>query len=108
MGAGETQFPGYHAMVVSALTGHGDQDFLTILPATTTGAAGNCRGVGLSVFSTDALRSNSAPLLEVMHLRQILAGFHLLVPKPGETPPAADPLDRRSRQFMRFHRCAPR
>ena len=36
MGTGETAYPGFHAMVVSALTGHGDQELLQILPATTT------------------------------------------------------------------------
>jgi AcrR family transcriptional regulator len=36
MGTGETAYPGVHAMVVSALTGHGDQELLEILPATTT------------------------------------------------------------------------
>jgi arginase len=34
MGTGETAYPGFHAMVVSALTGHGDQELLEILPAT--------------------------------------------------------------------------
>jgi arginase len=36
MGTGETAYPGFHAMVVAALTGHGDQELLEILPATTT------------------------------------------------------------------------
>ena len=36
MGTGESAYPGFHAMVVSALTGHGDQELLEILPATTT------------------------------------------------------------------------
>jgi arginase len=36
MGTGETAYPGFHAMVVSALTGQGDQELLEILPATTT------------------------------------------------------------------------
>jgi arginase family enzyme len=36
MGTGGTAYPGFHAMVVSALTGHGDQELLQILPATTT------------------------------------------------------------------------
>jgi arginase len=36
MGTGETAYPGFHAMVVSALTGHGDLELLEILPATTT------------------------------------------------------------------------
>ena len=35
MGTGETAYPGFHAMVVSALTGHGDRELLQILPATT-------------------------------------------------------------------------
>jgi hypothetical protein len=30
MGTGETVYPGFHAMVVSALTGHGDQELLEI------------------------------------------------------------------------------
>ena len=35
MGTGDSDYPGYHAMVVSALTGHGDQQLLGLLPATT-------------------------------------------------------------------------
>jgi arginase len=78
MGTGETAYPGFHAMVVSALTGHGDHESLEILPAMTT-ADGSLVGRhdwtdptlpaiaaewGLSVFSPDALRSTSAPLLD--------------------------------------------
>jgi arginase len=37
MGTGETEYPGYHAMVVSALTGHGDPELLQMLPATSGG-----------------------------------------------------------------------
>ena len=66
-------------MVVSALTGHGDQELLQILPATTTADRVALVGMhdwtdptlpaiadewGLSVFSPDALRSTSAPLLD--------------------------------------------
>ena len=36
MGTGETAYPGFHAMVVSALTGRGDQELLETLPGTTT------------------------------------------------------------------------
>lgn len=36
MGTGQSDYPGYHAKVVSALTGHGDPDLLGLLPATTT------------------------------------------------------------------------
>jgi arginase len=79
MGTGETAYPGFHAMVVSALTGHGDQELLEILPATTTADRVALVGMhdwtdptlpaiadewGLSVFSPDALRSSSAPLLD--------------------------------------------
>ena len=79
MGTGETAYPGFHAMVVSALTGHGDQELLEILPATTTADRVALVGMhdwtdptlpaiadewGLSVFSPDALRSTSAPLLD--------------------------------------------
>jgi arginase len=79
MGTGETAYPGFHAMVVSALTGHGDQELLQILPATTTADRVALVGMhdwtdptlpaiavewGLSVFSPDTLRSTSAPLLD--------------------------------------------
>ena len=74
MGTGETAYPGFHAMVVSALTGHGDQVLLEILQATTTADRVALVGMhdwtdptlpaladewGLSVFSPDALRSTS-------------------------------------------------
>jgi arginase len=79
MGTGETAYPGFHAMVVSALTGHGDQELLEILPATTTADRVALVGMhdwtdptlpaiadewGLSVFSPEVLRSTSAPLLD--------------------------------------------
>jgi arginase len=79
MGTGETDYPGYHAMVVSALTGHGDDELLEILPATTTADRVALVGMhdwtdptlpaiadewGLTVFAPDALRSTSAPLVD--------------------------------------------
>jgi arginase len=79
MGTGEGGYPGFHAMVVSALTGHGDEELLEILPATTTADRVALVGMhdwtdpmlpaiaaewGLSVFSPDALRSSGAPLLD--------------------------------------------
>ena len=79
MGTGETAYPGFHAMVVSALTGHDNQELLQILPATTTADRVALVGMhdwtdpmlpaiadewGLSVFSPDTLRSSSAPLLD--------------------------------------------
>ena len=78
MGTGKTAYPGFNAMVVSALTGHGDQGLLEILPATTTADRVALVGMhdwtdpmlpaiaaewGPSVFS-HALRSTSAPLLD--------------------------------------------
>ena len=77
MGTGETDYPGYHAMVVSALTGHGDSELLDILPATTIADRLALVGMhdwtdrtlpaiaeewGLTVFAPDGLRSTSAPL----------------------------------------------
>jgi arginase len=79
MGTGETDYPGYHAMVVSALTGHGDTELLDILPATTTADRVALVGMhdwtdptlpaiaddwGLTVFAPDVLRSTSASLLD--------------------------------------------
>ena len=79
MGTGEGEYPGYHAMVVSALTGHGDAELLSILPATTTSDRVALVGMhdwtdptlpaiaeewGLTVFAPDALRTSSATLLD--------------------------------------------
>lgn len=79
MGTGESSYPGYHAMVVSALTGHGDHDLLARLPATTTADRIALVGMhdwtdptlpamadewGLTVFPPNNLRSTSAALLE--------------------------------------------
>jgi arginase len=33
VGTGDSEYPGYHAMAVSALTGHGDPDVWALLPA---------------------------------------------------------------------------
>lgn len=79
MGTGASAYPGYHAMVVSALSGHGDPKLLGILPATTTADRVALVGMhnwtdptlpaiaaewGLTVFSPDVLRSSSAGLLD--------------------------------------------
>ncbi|WP_344810153.1 arginase family protein [Microlunatus ginsengisoli] len=79
MGTGESDYPGYHAMVVSGLTGHGDQELLDILPATITPDRVALLGMhdwtdptlpavaeqwGLTVFGPDALRTSSAPVLD--------------------------------------------
>jgi Arginase/agmatinase/formimionoglutamate hydrolase, arginase family len=74
---GETEYDGYHAMAVSALTGHGDQEIVNLLPATvaasrvalvglhewTEDAYRNVETWGLTVFPPDALRTKSDGLL---------------------------------------------
>ena len=82
MGTGKTAYPGYHAMVVSALTGHGDPELLDLLPATIAADRVALVGMhdwtdptlpaiadewGLTVFNPDALRSDSAPLIDWLH-----------------------------------------
>jgi arginase len=79
MGTGETEYPGYHAMVVSALTGHGDWELLDLLPATIPADRVALVGMydwtdptllaiadewGLTVFDPNGLRSDSAPLVD--------------------------------------------
>jgi hypothetical protein len=82
MGTGETAYPGYHAIVVSAVAGHGDPELLQILPATTTADQVALVGMhdwtepswpaitrnwGLSVFGPDELRSTSTASAGVAH-----------------------------------------
>lgn len=71
-------YPGYHAMAVAALTGHGDRDVETLLPATVPGhrvaltglhawtddVFANIADWGLTSFAPDELRESSRPLLE--------------------------------------------
>lgn len=79
MGTGASAYPGYHAMVVSALTGHGDPDLLALLPGTTTPDRVALVGMhdwtdptlpaiaeewGLAVFPPDVLRSDSSAVLD--------------------------------------------
>ena len=78
VGTGDSEYPGYHAMAVSALTGHGDRDVLGALPATipadrvalvglhawTDDDYPHVAGWGLSAFSPEDLRSSSNPLLD--------------------------------------------
>jgi arginase len=75
---GETGYEGYHAMVVSALTGHGDQDVLDELPATIPAsrvalvglhswqedAYRNVEAWGFPVFAPDDLRTSSNTLID--------------------------------------------
>lgn len=79
MGTGESEYAGYHAMVVSALTAHGDPEILDKLPATIPASRVALIGMhdwtdqtlppladewGLSVFPPDVLREDSDALLE--------------------------------------------
>ena len=79
MGTGETAYAGFHAMVVSALTGHGDPEVLEVVPATTDASRIALVGMhdwtdpalppiaaewGLRVFAPDSLRSRSSELLD--------------------------------------------
>lgn len=78
VGTGDSQYPGYHAMAVSALTGHGDPDVLALLPATVTPDRVALVGLhswtdddyphvaawALRAFSPDQLRHDSRPLLD--------------------------------------------
>ncbi|MFC0675196.1 arginase family protein [Brachybacterium hainanense] len=79
MGTPESSYPGHHAMVVAALTGRGDPDVLELLPATVPAERIALVGMhdwtddsypaiaeewGLTVLGPDALRENSAPVLD--------------------------------------------
>ena len=73
-----TGYDGFHAMAASHLMGHGDREFLDLLPATIPAerfafaglhdgeddALANVTAWGPEAFGPDALRESSAPLLE--------------------------------------------
>jgi arginase len=77
VGTGDSEYPGYHAMAVSALTGHGDLDVQAVLPATVSSHRVALVGLhswadddyphvaewGLQSFSPDELRESSTALL---------------------------------------------
>lgn len=77
VGTPTSDYPGYHAMAVATLTGHGDKDVQTVLPATITpdrvAIAGlhswtdddfpNVATWGLTTFAPDDLRLSTSPLL---------------------------------------------
>ncbi len=77
VGTGQSEYPGYHAMAVSVLTGHGDLDVQAVLPATVTPGRLALVGLhswsdddyshvaewGLRSFSPDELRESSMALL---------------------------------------------
>ena len=78
IGTPASEYPGWHAMAVAALTGHGDPSLLELLPATVppgrVALAGlhawaedditNVAGWGIESFSPSQLRSSSGPLLD--------------------------------------------
>jgi arginase len=78
VGTGASEYPGYHAMAVSALTGYGDSDVLRLLPATVRPDRVALVGMhswtdddyphvaewGLKSFAPNELRESSAPLLD--------------------------------------------
>jgi arginase len=78
VGTPASRYPGFHAMAVAALTGHGDPDVLDLLPATVTpdrvalaglhawteDDIGNVAEWGIRSFSPDDVRTTTRPLLE--------------------------------------------
>jgi arginase len=77
VGTGDSEYPGYHAMAVSALTGHGDLDVQAVLPATVSPDRVALVGLhswtdddyahvaewGLQSFSPNELRESSTAFL---------------------------------------------
>jgi arginase len=78
IGTPASEYPGFHAMAVAALTGHGDPDILKLLPATvapdrvalvglhewTEDDFPNVAAWGIKTFSPDDVRSSTHPLLD--------------------------------------------
>jgi arginase len=78
IGTPASAYPGFHAMAVAALTGHGDPDILALLPATVSAERVALVGLhawteddfpnvakwGIRSFGPDELRSSSQPLLD--------------------------------------------
>jgi arginase len=78
VGTPQSQYPGYHAMAVAALTGHGDPDVLALLPATISPGRVALAGLhcwteddfpniaewGIRSFSPGELRDSTRPLLD--------------------------------------------
>lgn len=77
----DTDYAGYHAMVLSHLIGKGDADTLALLPATVAPARVAIAGLhswtadvtphldhwGITAFAPESLRATSAPLLAWLH-----------------------------------------
>jgi len=78
IGTPRSRYPGYHAMAVAALTGHGDPDVLALLPATVPPGRvalarvhawdeddfPNVAGWGIQSFGPAELRESTRPLLD--------------------------------------------
>jgi arginase len=78
VGTPASHYPGFHAMAVSALTGHGDPEVLALLPATvdpgrvalvglhawTEDDIGNVDDWGIHDFSPQQLRTTTQPVLD--------------------------------------------
>lgn len=78
IGTPASQYPGFHAMAVAALTGHGDPDVQALLPATVSADRVALAGLhawteddipnvvrwGIASFSPDDLRATTRPLLD--------------------------------------------
>jgi arginase len=78
VGTPKSEYPGYHAMAVAALTGHGDPDVQKLLPATVSPDRVALVGVhsltdddlpniaewGIRSFAPDELRESTRPLLD--------------------------------------------
>jgi arginase len=76
IGTPASSYPGFHAMAVATLTGHGDQDVQNLLPATvsadrvalvglhawTEDDIGNVAAWGIRAFGPDELRTGTRPL----------------------------------------------
>ena len=77
VGTPESEYPGYHAMAVATITGHGDRDIQALLPATvapervalvglhswTEDDFPNVAKWGIATFDPDRLRDSSGALL---------------------------------------------
>ena len=78
VGTPQSEYPGYHAMAVATLTGHGDPDVQELLPATvspelvalvglhswTDDDFPNIAEWGIQSFGPEELRESAGPLLE--------------------------------------------
>lgn len=78
IGTPASRYPGWHAMAVAALTGHGDPDLVRLLPATvhpdrvalvglhewTDDDIGNVAAWGIRTFSPDDVRTSTRTLLD--------------------------------------------